>query len=675
MKYGLMQGMSIPKNLPINTTDLIVSEYLLGTLSLSSFPNFDFPLNPMLQSVYLKDCHISYLSSDTFQGNSFIAIKNVTLNQNLFEVIVEGTFNHLPIENITLDRNFVQKVHKSAFRNLPKVHTINLSHNSITEIQNGAFDNLPLLTALDLSYNWLTSIPGEDISQLPSLKVLNLDYNFWNCSCEMSWIVNFSSILNESQAMCLYPSTLNGTTLHQLTIRDFEHCFASESPFQSGAIVMLGATVLTICASVFCVLKQSSSKRIRQIIFDPKDILASKNNVTIYRGRLADGRLAAIKKYPPLTRLRELNVFLHLSKNGSPHPNVIQYLCKEIYLKHTYIALELCEGNLVDLLSNHKELYSFLTPECCLSQISSGMEFLHEQEVEHRDIKPQNILWRCSGGAKIRFIISDFDLSHLIKDESSGLRGSRGWSAPELWNRGEVSTAIDVFSLGCVFYFALSQGSHPFGLVEQAQIFQDSDDGRDFSLANLNEQHRDFTMEEAQICQDNIKENKFSLENLNKHHSDFIVALAEDLIVAMIDPEASKRPDVGGILSHPLFWTDSQLVDFYHKMGNLMEDMKQSKVKVLKENLELNAATVFHENWKNQLDKIVRSDVKRFKENEVCGLLRVVRNKIEHYGRLGEELRAMYSNSPEGVVKYYNSKFPKLLVYTYHETRALGIDI
>ena len=647
MKYGLMQGMSIPKNLPINTTDLIVSEYLLGTLSMSSFPNYDFPLNPMLRNVYLKDCHISYLSFDTFKGNSFIAIKNVTLNQNLFELIVEGTFNHLPIENIAMDRNFLQKVQKLAFRNLPQVHTINLSHNSITEIQHGAFNNLPLLTTLDLSYNWLTRIPGEDISQLPSLKCLNLDYNTWNCSCEMSWIVNFSSILNGSQAMCLYPSTLNGTALHQLTIRDFEHCFASESPFRGGAIIMLGTPVLAICVSVFWWIKQSNSKRIRQIIFDPKDILASKNNVTVYRGRLADGRLAAIKEYPRLTRLRELDVCLHLSKSGPLNPNIIQYLCVETDFRHTYIALELCDGNLVDLLSDHKDLHSFLTPECCLIQIARGMEFLHKQKVEHRDIKPQNILWRHSDSAEIRFIISDFDLSHLIKDESSGLCGSMGWTAPELWNRGEVSTATDLFSLGCVFYFVLRQGGHPFGSVD-----------------------------EPQICQNNIIDEKFkpSFEKLNEYHSDFTVALAEDLIKSMIDTEASKRSDAGGILSHPLFWKDSQLVDFYHKIGNLMEDMKLSKIKDLKDNLELNAATVFHDNWKDKLDKIVRSDVKRFKENEVCGLLRVIRNKIEHYGRLGEELRAIYSNSPQGVVKYYNDKFPKLLVYTYHQARVLGIE-
>lgn len=53
------------------------------------------------------------------------------------------------------------------------------------------------------------------------------------------------------------------------------------------------------------------------------------------------------------------------------------------------------------------------------------------------------------------------------------------------------------------------------------------------------------------------------------------------------------------------------------------------------------------------------------KSREICGLLRVVRNKVVHFRHLGEELKAMYGGSPEGVVQYYNEHFPKLLAYVY----------
>ena len=103
MKYGLLQGLHVPKNLPFNTTDLIVSEYLLGTLNIESFPNERFPLNPMFVSVSLENCHIDFISADTFQGSSFISIKNISLDHNSIELLLRGTFWHLPfVENITI---------------------------------------------------------------------------------------------------------------------------------------------------------------------------------------------------------------------------------------------------------------------------------------------------------------------------------------------------------------------------------------------------------------------------------------------------------------------------------------------------------------------------------------------------------------------------------------------
>jgi hypothetical protein len=99
-------------------------------------------------------------------------------------------------------------------------------------------------------------------------------------------------------------------------------------------------------------------------------------------------------------------------------------------------------------------------------------------------------------------------------------------------------------------------------------------------------------------------------------------------------------------------------------MGNYMEDKKDSKIN---ENLEYGTAVVFQGNWMECLDKIVRNDFKSYKEQrtKLCGLLRVIRNKIEHIGHLGKKLRAIYQNSPEGVVQYYHHHFPKLMIYTF----------
>ena len=396
MKFGLFQGMNVPKNLPFNTTDLVVSEYLLGTLNMASFPNHNFPLNPMLLSVSLSSCHVTYLSSETFQGNSFISIKNITFSNNNFDLLTEGTFWHLPyVENILLPKNILRKVQKATFRNLPRVHTIDLSHNSITEIQQGAFDNLPLLEILDLSYNWLTTIPMEDVSQLPSLKILNLNGNTWNCSCEMSGILNMSSVLVESQAICLYPSSLNGTALKHLTVENFGHC-STDYSLDDSYIVYICISVLVMCAPWLYYIclhsNRSNVKVIGKIQFNYKDILGSKSNV--FKGKVQDRRCGvAIKIYPKLSAVKELNILLHLSEKEPPHLNVIQYLCTESDGANTFIALELCDGNLKNAISHcNDEILPYLTPKCCLLQITHGIKFLHDLKVQHRDIKPQKYL-------------------------------------------------------------------------------------------------------------------------------------------------------------------------------------------------------------------------------------------------------------------------------------------
>lgn len=101
--------------------------------------------------------------------------------------------------------------------------------------------------------------------------------------------------------------------------------------------------------------------------------------------------------------------------------------------------------------------------------------------VVHRDIKPQNVLLSVSGPrGEVRAMISDFGLCKKLQvgrvsfSRRSGITGTDGWIAPEMLSKdGKRTTcAVDIFSLGCVFYYVLSDGKHPFGdtLRRQANI-------------------------------------------------------------------------------------------------------------------------------------------------------------------------------------------------------------
>ena len=66
--------------------------------------------------------------------------------------------------------------------------------------------------------------------------------------------------------------------------------------------------------------------------------------------------------------------------------------------------------------------------------------------------------------------LADFGLSKILQSEQFDLStknktnpgGTRGWIAPELYE-GRYDYKVDIFPLGCLFGYTLSNGKHPFG--------------------------------------------------------------------------------------------------------------------------------------------------------------------------------------------------------------------
>jgi serine/threonine protein kinase len=87
-----------------------------------------------------------------------------------------------------------------------------------------------------------------------------------------------------------------------------------------------------------------------------------------------------------------------------------------------FVAMEYVGGNTVMVWGTAKELYyspatgSVLEPETAaryLSDVLSGLTFLHLQKIVHRDLKPENLLLTLQGRVKI----TDFGLSHHFDNE------------------------------------------------------------------------------------------------------------------------------------------------------------------------------------------------------------------------------------------------------------------
>jgi serine/threonine protein kinase len=147
---------------------------------------------------------------------------------------------------------------------------------------------------------------------------------------------------------------------------------------------------------------------------------------------------------------------------------------------YRHIAIEKCLTSL-DKYCRQPLLYQGVIPmptdQQVLIQMAEGLHYIHSQIVNgsqpliHRDVKPENILISCDNPSAIKW--ADFGLSRAVVTGSrsftwSQLKGTERWLAPELI-QSDVKTKVrgsqscDVFALGCVFFFFLKQGMHPFG--------------------------------------------------------------------------------------------------------------------------------------------------------------------------------------------------------------------
>jgi serine/threonine protein kinase len=152
-----------------------------------------------------------------------------------------------------------------------------------------------------------------------------------------------------------------------------------------------------------------------------------------------------------------------------------------------YIVLELCEGTLADVINKTYKRPELSSDMTVLNEIATGLHYIHSKKLVHRDIKPDNILISSNGRIKI----SDFDLcketstnrTYLV---SGPFKGTKFWMPKELWivpdnNSTPIKGSIesDIFSAGCVFFYFVTRGIHPFGddKFDNSEIQQNIVDG------------------------------------------------------------------------------------------------------------------------------------------------------------------------------------------------------
>ncbi|KAI0717900.1 hypothetical protein C8T65DRAFT_571302 [Cerioporus squamosus] len=404
------------------------------------------------------------------------------------------------------------------------------------------------------------------------------------------------------------------------------------------------------------------------------------HGTVVFKGSL-QGRAVAVKRmladFVTLAS-REVNVL----QESDDHPNVIRYYYQEAHANFLYIALELCPASLADIIERpdqFRDIVVAFEPKRALRQITAGLRHLHALKIIHRDIKPQNILVShakkgAGENAGHRMLISDFGLCRKLEyDQTSFMptahgsmaAGTVGWRAPEIL-RGEVkltdsgdesqssrgsvngstpagtptgkptklTRSVDIFALGCLYYYVLTNGLHPFG-----DRFE-----------------RDF----------NIVKNAKNLEGLERFGEEG--AEGVDLITKMLSPEAYDRPDASTCLLHPYFWDPGKRLTFLQDASDRFEIMCRDPKDANLVALEKGAYDVVGADWHSRLDKLFIENLGKFRKYDgksVQDLLRALRNKKHHYQDLPDNVKRLLGSMPEGFLTYFTRRFPNLFLHVH----------
>jgi serine/threonine protein kinase len=136
------------------------------------------------------------------------------------------------------------------------------------------------------------------------------------------------------------------------------------------------------------------------------------------------------------------------------NPNIIKLYNNFYHDGLLYIVFEKCKS---DLDTYIKENYTTIDKEQKIEwihQLISGLLFLHDNKIIHRDIKPKNILISFDNQVKI----SDFGFARYIDstDLLNTICGTPLFMSPELFSNDSIyDYKSDYWSMGIIFYFIL----------------------------------------------------------------------------------------------------------------------------------------------------------------------------------------------------------------------------
>ena len=138
-----------------------------------------------------------------------------------------------------------------------------------------------------------------------------------------------------------------------------------------------------------------------------------------------------------------------------------------------YLVMEWIDGTSLQEIVKSKGPLSVGQAMFVFEQVAAAMSHAHQHKVVHRDLKPANIMLSgCGKDESLAVHLVDFGIAKVLNDEgdpqqTQGLTktgivlGTPLYMSPEQAKGVKIDGRSDIYSLGCVMYFALT-GHPPF---------------------------------------------------------------------------------------------------------------------------------------------------------------------------------------------------------------------
>ncbi|XP_073007285.1 cold-responsive protein kinase 1-like [Typha latifolia] len=197
--------------------------------------------------------------------------------------------------------------------------------------------------------------------------------------------------------------------------------------------------------------------------FHPKNQLGRGGFGPVFQGKLADGRMIAVKQLSLGKSQQGESEFLAEVRmiTSIQHKNLVRLVgcCSEgeqRLLVYEYMK----NGSLDNIIYGKSEtILDWQTWFQIIVGVARGLQYLHEDSnlrIVHRDIKASNILL----DDKFQPKISDFGLARFFPEDqaylSTTVAGTLGYTAPEYAIRGELSEKADIYSFGVLVLEVIS---------------------------------------------------------------------------------------------------------------------------------------------------------------------------------------------------------------------------